>query len=336
MIEKSYMNWTAKVLVRHIDRNDINFDYAMQRGHVWDNDRKSLLIHSMIEGYPIPAFYMSKTESGVYDALDGKQRSDAIYKFINNEFSITESVPPVSDEHDELVDITGLTFENMPEWMQDRIKDYSLTIYYFENLQMEQVNEIFYRLNNGKALSAIELTRVKTKALDVFQEIAAHPMIDACCTENGKAKFQNEMMAMQIYSILYNESPDFRTKAFRPEMMETTVTNEQKSEVFAILDVLYDAHKGFDEGEDTQKIARKMRYRTHLVSLAYFTKVYKETHDTFDAIDFMRHIKHFFSTTNRNVSIDSAYNAASRAALAKPESIEARKAAMRRLNEAAL
>ena len=43
----------------------------------------------MIEGYPIPAFYASKDENG-YSMLDGKQRSNTIAEFINNQFTLID------------------------------------------------------------------------------------------------------------------------------------------------------------------------------------------------------------------------------------------------------
>jgi uncharacterized protein with ParB-like and HNH nuclease domain len=81
MIKKANIQWPAKQLTKMIERGTINFDNAVQRGYVWDNNRKSLLIHSMIEGYPIPAFYAAKNDNG-YDMLDGKQRLNTIARIM--------------------------------------------------------------------------------------------------------------------------------------------------------------------------------------------------------------------------------------------------------------
>lgn len=171
-MERYNIQWTAKTLVNQMAKGKVNFDNAVQRGLVWDVSRKSLLIHSMIYGYAIPAMYFVKDENGVYDSLDGKQRSNAISEFMNNEFSLSLDTPPVYNEEGEQEDITGMTFENLPEWAQDKVKDYSLTIYYYENMTDGEIREFFRRLNNGKALTAVELTRVNTPSLEKFQEIA--------------------------------------------------------------------------------------------------------------------------------------------------------------------
>ena len=47
------MNWNVKQLVRYIDEGKVTLDNPIQRGAVWDVYRKSLLIHSILAGYPI-------------------------------------------------------------------------------------------------------------------------------------------------------------------------------------------------------------------------------------------------------------------------------------------
>jgi uncharacterized protein with ParB-like and HNH nuclease domain len=130
MLKKANIQWSAKQLTKSIEKGTINFDNSVQRGLCWDEERKSLLIHSMIENYPIPAFFASKDENG-YSMLDGKQRSNAISDFINNKFTLV-NVPEIITEDGTSIDINGLTFEQLSEELQDTIKDYSLTVYYFD------------------------------------------------------------------------------------------------------------------------------------------------------------------------------------------------------------
>lgn len=113
-MRKYNQNWTAKRLVREMTEGNVNFDNAVQRSLVWDDSKKSLLIHSMIYGYAIPGFYftMDKDENGtkIYDSLDGKQRSNAIASYMNDEFELTDDTPLVFDPHGEEVNICGKLF----------------------------------------------------------------------------------------------------------------------------------------------------------------------------------------------------------------------------------
>ena len=93
MLKRANINWNARQLAKMSEKGTIRFDHAVQRGYVWDIKRKSLLIHSMLIGYPIPPFYAAKNGE-CYDMLDGKQRTNAITDFINGKFELTD-VPEV-------------------------------------------------------------------------------------------------------------------------------------------------------------------------------------------------------------------------------------------------
>ena len=67
MLKRMNINWNARQLVKMCMNGSITFDNAIQRGYVWDLKRKSLLIESMIIGYPIPAFYARRDENKVFD-----------------------------------------------------------------------------------------------------------------------------------------------------------------------------------------------------------------------------------------------------------------------------
>ena len=177
-----------------IKKGNINFDLAVQRGMVWDIYRKSLLIHSILQGFPIPAIYLTK-ENGVYSALDGKQRCNTIADYISNKFALSLKTPDVKLEDGTFEEIAGKKFSDLSDELQDEIKDFSLTIYYYENITEEEINEMFFRINNGKPLSATELTRVKAKDLKSFQNIASHNMIKASVSEKGKERYNDEQIA---------------------------------------------------------------------------------------------------------------------------------------------
>jgi len=209
MIKKANMQWSPKTLTNHVDKGNVNFDCAIQRGYTWDIVRKSLLIHSMIEGYPIPAFYFAKREDGRYDGLDGKQRSEAIMSFLKGDYALCENFDTVIDEDGEEHDFSEHLFEDLPAWAQDAIRDFSLTIYYFEELTDDQYDNLFFRLNNGKPLTAIELTRVKAKSLVQFQELAKHQLVELAITDKGRAKYNHENLVMQAWGICFAMNDEF-------------------------------------------------------------------------------------------------------------------------------
>ena len=255
MLKRMNINWNARQLVKMCMNGSITFDNAIQRGYVWDLKRKSLLIESMIIGYPIPAFYAKRDESKVFDMLDGKQRSEAICGFLNGEYALTG----VAEEYE------GKYFNDLPEEVQDDIISYSLTVYYFEDITDEEVNEMFYRLNNGKPLTAIELTRVKTKSFDKIKKLAAHPIFTDALKESQINRYTNEDIIIKALIMLNVDKPSLKNDFIRPWVTETEITEEMAERVSAALECIQLTHDHLVENGNI-KAAKKLYFRTHLIS----------------------------------------------------------------------
>ena len=56
---------------------------------------------------------------------------------------------------------------------------YALKVTYFDGISDADVQEIFYRLNNGKPLSTYEQTRVKAKSLNEVQALSQMSLFDS-------------------------------------------------------------------------------------------------------------------------------------------------------------
>lgn len=328
------INWTAKALFNQMEKNNINFDCAVQRGLVWDNERKSLLIHSMVYGYAIPALYFVKNESGSYDALDGKQRSNAIYSFMKGEYALDESTPVIINDKGEEEDISGCCFEALPEWARDAIKDYSLTIYYYEDMNEDEVREFFRRLNNGKPLKAIELTRVKAKSIEAFQRLANHDAVMEAVSEKGRKSYTDELITMQIYAMDKMENLDFGNKSFRPWIQEEVLSIENEAEIIngldyvkALFDHMGQALEASPDSREDKRVNKKIHTRTNFVSIAYAGLL--ASRKELDKADFVTAIYKFFdcSTTSTNAEYNSSVGAGS----ARGDNVQKRKTAMQEL-----
>ena len=323
-MQRFNINWTAKALVNQMEKGKVNYDNAVQRNLVWDVEKKSLLIHSMIYGYAIPAMYFTRDESGVYDSLDGKQRSNTISEYLHDEFALSTDTPAVVDDNGCVEDVSGLYFSQLPEWAQDKIKDYNLTIYYYEGMTEAEVREFFRRLNNGKPLSAIELTRANVPSLTIFQQLAKHKAIQFVVSEAGRKRFTDEMIAMQLYQLITEESPDFSTKPFR----EWASKVEVDSEVLDTINAGLDAYSVFARSliDVNNKVLRTVKGRTHFISCAYYCCLAVQYDVNQDEIN--RTLTEFFSG---HPSISPEYNHTVSAGSAKPTSVQTRRDVMRSL-----
>lgn len=321
MLKKANINWTAKQLVKMTEKGTINFNNSVQRGYVWDTERKSLLIHSMVEGYPIPAFYAAKNTDG-YDMLDGKQRSEAIKGFINNEYKLSE-LPEITLDNGETIDITGLTFSELSEDLQDRIKDYSLTIYYFDGITEDEITEMFYRLNNGKPLTAIELTRVKAKSLEKIKEIGKHELFNSALTEKAVNKYTNEDIVIKSWALLNCENSSFETKSIRPLIENAEITDIQAKDIEIAYNRILDTYSDISGADDkeSKKIAKRIITRTHLLSLV--PVALKSVQQGINKEDFTE-FAHSFFNGKKSASINEIYNKATSESTARIDSVKKR------------
>lgn len=207
MMNMKSISKTVEAMVEMINDGEVVFSNIVQRGTTWKPEQMSLLIHSICEGFPIPVFF-ARSQDGILDMLDGKQRGTTLARYLNDEFALT-AIPEViifdkETRDEEYVDISGKKFSELPEDIQKRINRYSLTISYDENISDDEASEMFYRLNNGKALSASEKSWAKTKSIYEIDALGSLPLftVDECMTASAFAKKDYRDTVKKMFSIL--------------------------------------------------------------------------------------------------------------------------------------
>lgn len=161
---KTTLNWTVRNLkTMHDEKATLSFNHPIQRQSAqWTNEQQSLLIHSMLDNFPVPAVYIHKTESVEEDAkgrhhygysvLDGKQRMTTVFSYVDGEFALADDTPAVTIE-DTVYEIAGKYFDDLSEDVQQEILRFKFIIQAFEDVSDETIEEIFFRLNNSTPLT---------------------------------------------------------------------------------------------------------------------------------------------------------------------------------------
>lgn len=327
MLKRANISWNARQLSKMIEKGTITFDNAVQRGFVWDNDRKSLLIHSMMTGFPIPAMYAAKdTETRNYSMLDGKQRSNAINDFLHGRFTLS-NVPEVVLEDGTEIDVNGMYFSGLCEELQDIISNYSLTIYYFEDISDEDVAELFYRINNGKALSSVEMSRVRSKALKTIQEIGQHELFTTALTEKAFEKYTHEDLVIKSYIMLTSDTPCLDTKVVRPTMEKAEFSEQDINIMNGVFNRILNTYKTIvaddspETGKLSKRIAKRLLTRTHMLSIMPIVK--KSLIDRVPDDVFTLWVKNFFCGSRSATKYDE-YNSRCTAGSGHAETIKIR------------
>jgi len=302
---------TPKWVSKNVEK--IRFDLAIQRNEVWDSDRKSLFIHSLIVGYSIPYFYAQDNGDDYLWMLDGKQRMTTIYKFMNGEFELSPNTPNVGE-----IEVAGLKYEDLPEEFKDEILTTNLYINTYKNMTEDERDEMFLRLNNGMALTKIELTRVmaSSKIMDYVKEIAQKQFFKTIVlNDNQRNRFIDEELILQIMSLVYeNNAVSLSSKSiaeFALKIKEIGISDEQMEMMRKVSDYLNDA----------LPIQEKFMKKINIPMIFFCAK--KAIEDGVSHEKFGGFIQKFFSG-ERGKSISFKYNDATSSSSAKIENVRIR------------
>lgn len=329
-IEGSSITWTCKQIVKMIEKDTISFKNVVQRSFVWERHRMSELIWSIIMGYPIPPIYAERGESvndkiKIYDVMDGQQRNTTIYKYIKDEFALTELKPiPYLDENGNecTVDISGKKFSELEEELQDVIKDATITVKYYDDLDQSQKAEMFRRLNNGKPLSAKSRTLASAKNIGSLLDIGTHKLFHEMLTDKARDNKNHAVLVVKAWTMLNHEVEDisFASKEFNPMIENVNITEQEKTELVSVFDYIVNVHDELAENKE-KDVAKKLYTETHLVSLIPYISKSME-HNVSEGM-FAEWLVNFFKTEN-NTEVHDKYMTACSHGIARNANVIAR------------
>lgn len=145
-----------------------NPDYQ-RSSDVWNLEKKQLLIDTVINGFDVPKLYFHRFRSPLifgdnqyeYAIIDGKQRLEAIWDFIEGRYALSQDFECLWDDS---FAAAGMTYAelglNYPD-LRNAIDSYALTIVCIETDDVEIIEDMFSRLNEAVPLSAAEKRNAK-------------------------------------------------------------------------------------------------------------------------------------------------------------------------------
>lgn len=72
-------------------------DIDLQREIIYNTEKQALVIDSIMNDIPLPAFYLWENDNGRLEVLDGKQRIEAIKKFVQNDLQYNDKIWKMTD-----------------------------------------------------------------------------------------------------------------------------------------------------------------------------------------------------------------------------------------------
>lgn len=193
---------------------------------MWSPILKSNLVWSMLADSYIPPIVLLKDKRGEdskgkdifgYQVLEGQQRLiTTLIPFLNDEWELHGATEPV--EVDGFTyDIAGRKFSELEEELQDIIKNYRFTVQAIENYTMEEAEKLYFNINSGVALSAMQKGKAKlgTELIEFLNTLLAGSFFTQGIniTEKQALKEDDLLMLMQGMALLdmKNTGRDFKT-----------------------------------------------------------------------------------------------------------------------------
>jgi hypothetical protein len=132
-------------VTRRIGKGQYVMNPDFQRDFIWEDDKQSKLIESVLMRIPLPVFYLAEDDKGRMVVVDGLQRLSTFDRFLKNELKL--QLPDQKELH-------GKYFRELSPKLQNRVEDCNLIIYIVDAKVPERARlDIFERVNGGVPLT---------------------------------------------------------------------------------------------------------------------------------------------------------------------------------------
>ena len=244
------------------ERGNISFSHKLQRPiGQWSPKMRSLLIHSLLSGFPVNPIYIVE-ERGIIYTLDGSQRTSTCIDYLNNKFALSKDTPtviinstvngePVSKEYE----IAGKKFKKLDPDVQAALIACGLDFCTISDYTDTEVKEMFRRQNNGKPLNG-KLLRIVNESdnfSDIVYSLTTHPFMNKLVTKTQRKNGSDRDLIRQTLMLIEtNQEHEF--VSFRGKDIDTFVSDYADTINPDKIDILKTAMGKFDEAFETINI----------------------------------------------------------------------------------
>lgn len=155
----------SSLLVVYSDRKEIELEPDYQRiSGIWTHEKRQLLIDSLVNGFDVPKLYFHefvppKQKGGKkyrYAIIDGKQRLQTIWDFIDDKLPLAEDFKYLRDDSVRAEGFDYSTLATRYPQIKARLDATPLDIVTIRTEDIELIEDMFSRLNEAVPLNAPE------------------------------------------------------------------------------------------------------------------------------------------------------------------------------------
>ena len=250
----------------------IKYDPYYQRNYVWENDKQTFFIESVILGTEIPPIVFYKSGLAI-EVVDGRQRFETLKRFVDNDITLrTKGLL-------ELKALDKKSFNSLNDDIKQTFLNTKIRVFEFEvvgvsdlDSQMEDriKKEIFRRYNSGiTPLKQYEVDNAKYDDDDVteflkeslFNDTELFDIIDRCYLTGSNKQKADRVLDMAAF---------LRQMLVIDRIPVTRIAGSHKS---FYTDILYDDYVANLQEEDITKSCERLINQVKAVSKVYDTTI---------------------------------------------------------------
>lgn len=258
----------SSILRINAEKDLINTAPEYQRhGLIWTLEKRQLLIDSILNDYDIPKIYfhvindrLKKKFKSKYDyaIIDGRQRIETIWSFINGDFPLADDFSYFKDKYIRAGKLTYPQLASEYPKLKIIFDGFVLPIILVETDDIELIEDMFSRLNEAVPLNAAEKRNaIGGPMAKTIRYVADHPFFKKKISFTNK-RFQHREVATRLlfieYCLLYGNNKLIDTKKpYLDNFVRLYKNNKQlnakelEDEVTFVLNLMMDVFSNRDQ-----------------------------------------------------------------------------------------
>ena len=211
------------------ERIQTNPDYQ-RMGEIWNLEKRQLLIDSILNDFDIPKLYfhefpdLKELPDGKkikYAIIDGRQRLEAIWAFIDGKFALSEYFVFFEDPGVKAKNLTYSDLANKYPELKTRIDSHTLPIITVATEDLELIEEMFSRLNEAVPLNAAEKRNAMGGEMaKVIRDVSNHYFFKFNIPFSNK-RYQHREMSAKLLLLSDLKTIGDTKKAYLDNMVKT-------------------------------------------------------------------------------------------------------------------
>lgn len=221
----------------------LNPDYQ-RMGGVWTLEKKQLLMDSILNDYDIPKIYLHafsreqrKADGFAYAVIDGRQRLEAIWQFIEGKFTLADDFVYQDDESLRLARLGYSDIASGYPKIKIKFDSFVLPVVGVNTDDQELIEDMFSRLNEAVPLNAAEKRNaLGGELVAAIRDIASHDFFSRCVAFGNK-RYQHREVAARFILVEENTRTLGKIIDTKKEYLDALARNYRTGKSELVVDV---------------------------------------------------------------------------------------------------